>query len=191
MEMSLFNRRSGTNGFSILEVLVAITILAIGMTAMAELIAQTLNGTESARYIALATTLASEKLEDLNRWPGVDPHVAAGGSLTSDSTGGSLNYYDDVDMSTTTGQVSETIATSGGGYQSVVHMATGQVIPNGASSPPSGSGTLDFHRRWLIESNPVVNGITLTGSRRVTVVVTLTNQAVQVPVSFQMSLVRP
>ena len=36
----------------------AITVLAIGISAMAALVAQTLNGTESARYMALATTLA-------------------------------------------------------------------------------------------------------------------------------------
>jgi prepilin-type N-terminal cleavage/methylation domain-containing protein len=190
METLRFNKRKRTAGFSILEVIIAITVLAIGLSAMAALVASSLSGTERARYMALATTLTSEKLEDLNRWPSVDPHVAAGGSLTSDSTGGSLNYYDDIDLSNTSGQVSETIATSTG-YSSVIHKSTGEVIPSNNSAAPSGSGTVAFHRRWLIESNPTVNGVTLTGSRRVTVVVTLSNQSVRPAVSFQMSVIRP
>lgn len=190
------SKRAPNAGFSLLEVLIAITVLTIGLSAMAALVASSLSGTEKARYMALATTLVSEKLEDLNRWPGwpsPDPHVTAGGSVTTDTavstSSGTLNYYDDVNLSSTNGQISETIATTGGGYQSVIHMATGQVIPNGTSAPSTGSGTLDFHRRWLIEGNPSVNGVTLTGARRVTVVVTL--QSFLPTVSFQMSAIRP
>ena len=79
-------------GFSILEVLVAITVLVIGLSAMAALVAQTLGGTDRARYMSTATTLASEKLEDLNRWPAGDSYVATGGSLSSDSSSGAINY---------------------------------------------------------------------------------------------------
>jgi prepilin-type N-terminal cleavage/methylation domain-containing protein len=181
-------------GFSVLEVLVAITVLAIGMTAMASLIAQTLSGTERSRYMSLASTLTSEKLEDLNRWPSVDPHVASGGSLTADSAVGSLNYYDDIDLSNTTGQVSETIASTTSGtttYSSVIHNSTGYVQSGANSTAPTGSGIIAFHRRWVVETDPVVNGITLTGSRRVTVIVSLSNLSVRPPVNFQLSLVRP
>ena len=182
--------RSRKAGFSIIEVLIAITVLAVGLSAMAVLIAQSVSGTETARYFALATTLTSEKLEDLNRWRSVDPHVAIGGSLTTDTAVSGLNYYDDIDLSNTTGQVSETVATSSG-YSSVIHKSTGEVIPSSNTSAPAGSGIVTFHRRWIIETNPVVNGITLTGSRRVTVLVKLSNGAVASGVSFQMSLVRP
>jgi prepilin-type N-terminal cleavage/methylation domain-containing protein len=185
------NGRSLSSGFTIVEVLVAITVLAIGLCALAGLVAQSLNGTEKARYMALATTLTSEKLEDLNHWRTVDPHVATGGSLTTDTTVSSLNYFDDIDLSNTTGQVSETIATSSG-HSSVIHKATGEVIPSSNTAAPTGSGTSTFHRRWLVEANPVVNGITLTGSRRVTVLVTYTAQNnSNAPITFQMSLIRP
>jgi Tfp pilus assembly protein PilV len=172
---------------------VAIAVLAIGLCAMAALVAQSLAGTANAHYMALATTLASEKLEDLNRYPNATPAVAqltAGGSLTSDATVGGLNYYDDVDLSSTNGEVSETVATSTG-YQSIDHYATGVVTPNNNAAAPSGSGNTGFHRRWLIEASPVVGGVTLTGSRRITVLVTLSNQSVSPPVTFQMSTVRP
>jgi len=195
---SLARRRQANSGFSILEVLVAITILAIGLSAMAQLVASSLSGTEYARYMALATTLTSEKMEDLNHWPGFpspDPRITAGGGLTADtqvSTSlGTLNYYDDVNLASTNGQISETIATTSGSYQSIIHMATGQVTPASTSSTATGStGSLDFHRRWLIEANPVVNGITLTGARRLTVEVTLTNGVNAAPITYQMSAIR-
>ena len=185
--------RNVNAGFSLLEVLFAITILAIGLSAMAALVAQSLAGTERARYLALATTLASEKLEDLRRWSPVAPEVAAGGSLATDSPAATNeDFYDNVDLSNTNGQIAESTATSTG-YSNIVHQATGEVDVTPSSSTPvsSGSGTLVFHRRWLIESPPTVGGVTLTGSRRVTVLVTLTNQSVSPPVSFQMSMVRP
>jgi type II secretory pathway pseudopilin PulG len=186
--LRLHPKQSQASGFSILELLIAITVLTVGMSAMAALVASSLSGTERARYMALSTTLASEKLEDLNRWPSIDSHVAAGGSLTTDTPVGGIRYYDDIGLSNTTGQVSETVAITGG-YSSVIHKATGEVIPASNTAPPTGSGTIGFHRRWLIETNPVVNSVTLTGSRRVTVFVS--SQNVASAVTFQMSLVRP
>jgi hypothetical protein len=73
----------------------------------------------------------------------------------------------------------------------VIHKATGEVISNSNSAAPSGTGNMAFHRRWLIEANPVVGSVTLTGSRRVTVYVSMSNLSVSPPVTFQMSLVRP
>jgi prepilin-type N-terminal cleavage/methylation domain-containing protein len=188
METLQFSKRRSRTGFSVLEVLIAITVLAIGLSAMASLVAQSLSGTERARFMGLATMLASEKLEDLNRWPGADQHVATGGSLTIDTTVGTVKYYDDIGLSNTTGQVSETVAVTGG-YSTVIHKSTGEVIPNSNTAAPAGTGTVAFHRRWLIEGSPVVNSVTLTGSRRVTVFVSL-NSARPV-INFQMSLVRP
>ena len=194
METSRFNNGTREQGFTVLEVLISIAVLTIGLCSLALLTAQTVTGTERARYMSLATTLASEKLEDLNRWPSVDPHVAAGGSLTSDSANGTLDYYDDIDLSNTTGQVSETVASTSSGtttYTSVVHKATGEIDSPSTAAPASGSGLIAFHRRWLVEANPIVNGVTLTGGRRVTVLVSLSNVSVSPPVSFQVSLVRP
>jgi len=189
-------KRSRSFGFSILEVLIAITVLAVGLCAMAALVAQTLGGTERARYMALATTLASEKLEDLSRYPAVTPAVGqiqGGGSLTSDTTNtGNYNCFDDVDLSNTNGQIGESYQTSTG-YSTIVHQATGEVDVNPTNNAPvpGGSGNMAFHRRWLIEQDPVVNGVTLTGSRRITVLVTLSNLSVRPAVTFQMSTVRP
>jgi prepilin-type N-terminal cleavage/methylation domain-containing protein len=189
METLLSTKRRRKSGFSILEVIIAITVLVIGLSAMAGLVAQSLSGTERARYMAVATTLTSEKLEDLNRWPRVDPHVGAGGSLSSDAAVGSLNYFDDIDMSSGNGQISETVAITGG-FSSVAHKSTGEITTTNTAAP-TGNGTVAFHRRWLIEQDPAVNGVTLTGSRRVTVIVTGSNLTVARVISFQMSMIRP
>jgi hypothetical protein len=187
----LARKQGKAAGFTLMEVLIAMFILIVGITAMATLVAGSLSGTDNARYMGIATTLASEKLEDLDRWPSSSPYVAAGGSLTSDQPSGSLNYYDDVDLSNLSGKVSETVSNTSGTYSNVIHNATGYIDTGATTVAPTGSGIVAFHRRWLIEPDPVVNGITLTGSRRVTVLVTLTNLAVKPGVSFQMSLVRP
>jgi Tfp pilus assembly protein PilV len=189
METSRLTNRRQASGFSLVEILVAITILIIGLTAMAGLVASSLSGTERARFMALATTLASEKLEDLNRYPKAALQIVAGGSLTSDATVGTLNYFDDTDLSNTTGQVSETVAITGG-YSTIVHQSNGQISTTNTAAA-TGTGLVVFHRRWLIESSPVVNGITLTGSRRITVIVNGTALVVHPAVSFQMSMIRP
>ena len=156
----LAHKPGRAGGFSLAEVLIAMVILIVGLTAMANLVAQSLAGTDSARYMGLATTLVSEKLEDLNRWPSGSPYVAAGGSLTSDGTAGALNYFDDVDLSNTTGRVSETVSNTNGTYSNVIHNATGYMDTSATTQPPAGSGIIAFHRRWLVEPDPVVNGIT-------------------------------
>ena len=144
------------------------------MSALAALVAQSLGGTDRARYLSTATTLASEKLEDLNHWSASAPQVVAGGSLTADTSASSIDYYDDVDLSNTSGQVSESIATPTGlhfTYTNIIHNATGYMNTTATTTPPSTSGVMDFHRRWLIEASPTVNGVTLTESGcRVTVI---------------------
>jgi Tfp pilus assembly protein PilV len=190
----------GSAGFTLTEVLIAMFVLMVGLTAMATLIGQTLGGTERARDLGLAATLTSEKLEDLNRWPTTDADVANGGSLTGDTTVGTIDYFDDVVFATNNGVVTETISTKAGGtttYVSTSHSPTGVVAQTSSTTAPNTTDQTAFHRRWLIEVNPTVNGVTLTapaplvGPRRVTVVVTLVNSTVNPPVTFQMSALRP
>ncbi len=184
-----------------MEVVIAIVVLTIGLVSMAGLVAQTISGTEKSRFMGQASTLASEKLEDLNRWPTTSPYVAAGGSLTADTVTGTINYYDDVVFGTAGGQVSETVGTTTAGvttYVTTAHSPNGTITTTSGTTAPVVTGQTAFHRRWIIETSPVVNGITLapvaplTGPRRVTVLVSLTNQEKGgVPVTFQMSLLRP
>jgi prepilin-type N-terminal cleavage/methylation domain-containing protein len=199
-------------GFSLLEVMAAIVILTIALLGAALLNSRMMSGSQQSKYMSLAATLASEKLEDLNRWQVDDPQVcvptgaATEGSLTSDvlqtttcnaGTSASVNYYDDISISLTNGSgdcggstwgcFAETVSSVSNGvtvYTTIYHSPDGQINTTAPSTTPPSLST--FHRRWIIEANSPV-----TGTRRVTVLVTLQDLSVQVPVSFQMSLVRP
>jgi prepilin-type N-terminal cleavage/methylation domain-containing protein len=202
MSQSVPKRPTNANGFTLIEVLVATVVLTIGLLAAAAVTTKMMTTGRQSKYMTLASTLASEKLEDLTRWDPNDPNVCVPtgstsvGSLTADVTqttacpGGasdSISYFDDVTMGATDGAFSETISGISGGnpvYITTVHAADGSITISTSSTPPSASAT--FHRRWVIEGNSPTTGV-----RRVTVLVTLLDSTVQPPVTFQMSTVRP
>jgi Tfp pilus assembly protein PilV len=64
-----------------LEVLVAIAVLVVGLMASALLMTRTYQSSVRSRYMAEAAQLASEKLEDLSRFPA---KVTAGGAVNVD-----------------------------------------------------------------------------------------------------------
>jgi len=174
---------------------------------MAALIGSTLVVGTSSKYMNMANVLASEKLDSLNKWPSNDPNVAAGGDLAGPNTcGAGDDYCDQVTVSETSGADYETqtqvVTDPVTGNQTnvtdtIVHTKSGCVdTPANCGVPaPAGDGAT-FTRRWLITSNPTITNsggvaTTVTGARRITVLVSLVNQSVKPPVSFQMSMVRP
>jgi prepilin-type N-terminal cleavage/methylation domain-containing protein len=195
------HKNISARGFTMLEVLVAIFVMTVGLVALSALAAKTMSGTESSRFAGLAANLASEKLEDLNRWPYWDPNVyvasaSTAGSLSSDVqtsvTSGiteTVNYYDDVSIGNASGAVTETVLGLVGGtekYTTLTHNPDGTMTQTQATAAPSAvSSAVTFHRRWIIEMDQPVTGV-----KRVTVLVTLTNSVMDPPVSFQMSMVR-
>lgn len=198
-----------SRGFTMVEVMVAILVLTVGLVALSSLATATLSGTENARFAGLAANLASEKLEDLNRWPYWDPnvYVASGstaGSLTSDAQASvtsqgdteTVNYYDNVyisgsntSASAQTGAVTETVLGLVNGtetYTTLTHNPSGMLSQTQSASQPAAiPNSVAFHRRWVIEMDQPVTGV-----KRITVLVTLTNQYIKPPVSYQMSMVR-
>lgn len=62
-------------GFTLIEVMVAVTILAIGLMASALLMTHSYQFSVRSRYMAEAAQLCNEKLEDLGRYPKNDEHV--------------------------------------------------------------------------------------------------------------------
>lgn len=188
---------------SLIETMVAIGVLSVGLMSMAALMSRMISTTSRSGYVSIAQQLASEKLEDLNRYPSVDPIVAVtsgttAGSLTSDvvasvtsgSETASVNYFDEVRLSATGGAASEIetavdLTTGDTIYTTIAHAPDGTVVSSSTTTAPSDSGMVRFKRRWIIEKDQPTTGV-----RRVTVSVTLENP-VNTPVNTQMSMVRP
>ncbi len=205
METSTLRLNRGpARGFTLVETLVAMMVLSIGLVALGGLAAQTMSGTTRSRFISVSADLATEKLEDLSRWPTFDPNVYAAsgatvGALTSDQsanvTSGGIptelvNYYDDVEISDSSGAISETLSQVISGstsYKTTSHNPDGTLtISTNSSNAAADANAVAFHRRWTIEMDQPVTGV-----RRVTVLVTLSSLSIQPPVSFQMTMVRP
>ena len=201
MERSRLHRRVRcSRGFTLVEVMCAVFILAFGLLAAAWMMNKMNLNTSQSRYMSDESLLTSEKLEDLNRYPSIDPAMVAGGSLTADvsqtNTVGAVtqlvDYFDQVQISTNNGVSTEvTTGKSGGinGYWTMSHSPNGQASSQfvGGNPPTPTGDMLVFKRRWLIEQNTPVNGV-----RRITVLVTLqTPSAGAAAGSFQTSMVRP
>ncbi len=56
------NRKKRMQGFALIEVVIAITILAVGLLGLAALLAQLTGTTTQSRYLGTEVMLASEKL---------------------------------------------------------------------------------------------------------------------------------
>lgn len=189
-----------------IEVMVSIFILSIGLLGVALFIGSTVAAGARAKYMSMANVLASEKLDNLNKWPSsdtsCDPNVCPGGSLTGPSVcAAGDTYCDQITVNEASGVDYETETQMVGTpptpvTTTIVHTNTGCVdTPANCRVPSPSRGGSTFTRRWLITADPTISSTggpkTITGARRITVVVTLNNQTNQSPVSFQMSMVRP
>jgi prepilin-type N-terminal cleavage/methylation domain-containing protein len=191
MEISLSPRkpvqRSRQHGFTLIEMMVSILVLTIGLVGTAALMSNSVNMGAHARYVSTAALLASEKMEDLDRFPNNDPNILPGGSLTGNVAG----YWDSVQISTSNGNINET-TTTGGVTTLYTQKPDGTVgVTLGATLPPATPDMLTFTRRWQITPDPTVGPNVIKGAVQITVLVTLNNQALNPPVTYQTSLVHP
>jgi prepilin-type N-terminal cleavage/methylation domain-containing protein len=181
--MSLRKSRRNTNerGFTLIETMVAIVILTIGLVSTAALMSTSVSTTAKSHYMSTAAMLATEKLEDLDRFNKAEaPVKTAGGSLAADTPG----FFDTVQISSDNGGISETTSSGGASTSYTQTPAAGIVVTPGAGLPAPTPDTLIFDRRWTVTPDVPVLGV-----RTVTVLVTL--QSGVTPVTFQMSVVRP
>jgi prepilin-type N-terminal cleavage/methylation domain-containing protein len=180
-------KRSRERGFTLIEMMVSILILTIGLVGTAALMSNSVNMGAHARYVSTAALLASEKMEDLDRFPNNDPNLSAGGSLAANITG----YSDSVQISTANGNINETTTANGVTTLYTQRPDGTVVVTPGATLGAATPDMLTFNRRWLITANPTVGANVITGAVQITVLVTLTNQALNPPVTYQTSLVHP
>lgn len=201
---SYTSKTKRAEGLTLLEVMVSITILSIGLLAVALLVSSTMQSGTQARYMNMANVLASEKLDNLNKYPSTDPNVACAGTcgaLTGPATcAAGDDYCDQVTVNEATGANYETqtqVVNNTPQTTTIVHTAIGCVDTptNCGVAPPAGGGS-SFTRRWQITANPTITAVaggttTITGARRVTVRVNVNGQSGASAVSFQISMVRP
>jgi prepilin-type N-terminal cleavage/methylation domain-containing protein len=175
-------------GFTLIETMVAILVLTIGLVGTAALMSQSVNMGAHARFVSTAALLASEKMEDLDRFPDNDPvNLVPGGSLAADIAG----YSDSVQISSDNGNINETTVSAGTTTLYTQNPDGSVVVTPGAGLPAATPDLLTFDRRWVIAANPTVGGQVITGAVQITVLVTLTNKTLNPPVTFQTSLVHP
>ena len=202
--LKLRRKARRNTGFALIETVIAIAILAIGLLGVAALLAQLGGNSTQSRYMSTEALLASEKLDDLNRFPYGDPAIAvtngnSAGSLTADTSATVNNgvlppqlvdYFDQVWISSGNGNMVETVSGKDAGGNAVfittTHAPDGSIqsVPS-ATAPVPTPDTLTFSRRWIIEQN-VPNQP--AGVRRFTVLVSL--QVPAFPSTFQSSMLR-
>jgi prepilin-type N-terminal cleavage/methylation domain-containing protein len=166
-------------GFTLVETLIAVVILAIGLLGIAALLAKLSGTTTDSRYVNSKVVLGSEKLEDLSRLPTNDIGLTPGGSLTADAA----SYFDQVQISSNGNDPNKNV-----------------VVDSVGSAAAPGAPTSDmqlFKRRWVIEQDVPVGSTPgapagTTGVLRITVIVIpLTGTPVERSQTFQVSMVRP
>lgn len=199
----MFSRKQrSVRGFTLIETLVAMFIMAVGMLGVAALMSQMSSTSVKSRFMSAESLLASEKLEDLSRVPADDPTVQApggtAGSLAADqsqsvTSGGitqQVDYFDTVQLSSDSGSIVETTTapngTGGTNYTTTTQGPNGEVNVATSSTPTTGSDMVTFKRRWVIEQD-----VPIAGVRRITVLVAIQNPVQGQQSTFQMSMVRP
>ena len=194
-------RHTGSQrGFTLVETMVAMAIMAIGLLGAAALMSQMSVSSNDSRYMSVEALLASEKLEDLNHFQPSDPNIlvtagASVGDLVTDmrATVGTtpVDYFDTVQISSGAGAMVETTsATNAAGvltYTTTTHSPDGSVAVNtGTVQPAPTPDMLSFKRHWIIEKDvPEANVL------RITVRVDLIDGTRPQAATFQSSMVRP
>ena len=75
-------------------------------------------------------------------------------SVTCNGITDTVDYYDDVAISDSSGQVCETVSSVSSGsevYTSTCHTPGGATTPTSATANAIDVGAVAFHRRWTIE----------------------------------------
>jgi type IV pilus assembly protein PilV len=76
----IMTKNKGQRGFSLLEVLIAVSILAIGLLAAASMQTTAINSNGIANRISVTSALAQEVMEDIMAWSASDAHFATSSS---------------------------------------------------------------------------------------------------------------
>jgi type IV pilus assembly protein PilV len=79
-------RRRPEEGFTLIEVLIAFAVLAVGMLALAAMQIHAMRGGRSGRHLSEAATIARSQIEDFQRLAFADPALVATGGWSAAQT---------------------------------------------------------------------------------------------------------
>ena len=98
---SICKRRQSDNAFTMIEVVLAITVMALAGSILLLGTSASLQTTQNAMHGAIARGMAQQLMDEIVgcRYyePGVDPHSTILGPDGSEATGGTRQYFDDSD----------------------------------------------------------------------------------------------
>ncbi len=110
LRQSIKNSVSNRNGFSLIEVLVTLVLLAVGLLALGGMEIVSIKGNSFSQEMTQATVLTQSKLEEITKLPFADSSLTAG-HHNEGVLGSSKFYrsYDVEDLSTTLKAVTVTV----------------------------------------------------------------------------------
>lgn len=130
---------NGEAGFTILEVAIASVISTVGLVFLATLFTLGIAQNRMVKQYTTATSLAQQKLEEINAVERTDTRLTVGGGLAKDDTDPKqIGYFDTVYVNPETGTVTN-------------------VIPQGA--------TPIYDRYWKVENDPSFNNTRIISVR--------------------------
>lgn len=182
------------SGFTLLEVLVAVTVLAVGLLAVAALMSQMGASTNQSRYMGIESLLASEKLEDLNQFPANAVETGPGGNLAPGTYNDKIQISSGAAAEAQGDLVEIKIGVDAAGapnYTIVSHSPNGTTLSqtNPGAPPAATVDMLTFNRQWTIVQGSPVGGV--GNVRTITVTVSLANAGYGQNATFTTSMVRP
>jgi len=143
--------RRGERGFSLLEVLTATTIMAVGLTALAQMFVVSTKSNYSARATTYAAVLAEQKMEQLRALSWTFDNL--GLPLTDTQTDTTVSpELPNGGVGLTPSPVG-TLSRDTTGYCDYVDK-NGNTLGGGNTSPPAAPPNTAYIRRWSVEPLP-------------------------------------
>jgi|GEM_PF-3681066 len=155
-------RTTDISGFSLIEVMIAMTILAVGILVIAQMQVAAINGLAYSRRMSSATQLAQHQLEYLRTMPfGTNEQDAAyngaGENIFTDPTLGDGNFSDWHYYGTPVNAEGNPVSHTGGGNKYYVrwHVERGPMSPNavrgtgGVEYPGPGQMVIEVEVFWF------------------------------------------
>lgn len=133
---------TGNKGFTLLEVLISVTVLAIGLLGIAGMITASIRADAFSQRMTIATNLIQDKIEEMKNME-FDDLFKASGADPNLSSGAAPNPMTDIDV-------------PNGGTQTVV-----TPVQNGNEWEyrfDATIGGVTHQRVWMVERNPDIDG---------------------------------